>query len=203
MTSALVIVLFFDLVGVSSEAPTFCFPKAVCRKGAKKMLKTEKYLTIEKEKIAVSDELDKWYRNTQDALRKRQHRRGECTCPRAKWYQCTTDCVTCPFRTTTNISLDGIHSNEGDSYGDEYLFQETKTDYISFEDTFANREECKEILKRVYELMPELIEVGNLRLLGYTNSKVAERLGTKRTTLDSRIAKIYNIIKKEFPSARF
>lgn len=168
-----------------------------------KNLNERKTIVIKGKEVEVSYELDKWYRNTKDALRKRQHERGECTCPRKKWNKCTTDCVTCPFRTTTNISLDGIYSNEGDSYGDEYLFQETKTDYISFEDTFANREECKEILKRVYELMPELIEVGNLRLLGYTNSKVAEMLGTKRTTLDSRIAKIYNIIKKEFPSARF
>lgn len=137
-------------------------------------LNKEKYLTIGNKKVEVSYELDKWYRNTKDALRKRQHRRGECTCPYALWHKCTTDCTTCPFRTTTNISLDGIYSNEGEAYGDEYLFQETKADYISFEDTFANREECKEILKRVYELMPELIEVGNLRLLGYTNSKVAE-----------------------------
>lgn len=162
-----------------------------------------KYLTIGDEKVYISDELDKWYRNTKDALRKRQQRRGECTCTKKQWYKCTTDCTTCPFRTTTNISLDGIYSNEGEAYGDEYLFQETKTDYISFEDTFANREECKEILKRVYELMPELIEVGNLRLSGYTNSKVAEMLGTKRSTLDSRIAKIRNIIKEEFPDARF
>ena len=99
--------------------------------------------------------------------------------------------------------MDGIFSGEGDSYGDEYLFQQTKNEYTSFEDTFANQEECKEILKRVYELMPELIEVGNLRLSGYTNSKVAEMLGTKRSTLDSRIAKIRNIIKEEFPDARF
>lgn len=204
MTSALLIVLFFDLVGVSSDTSTFCFPKVVCRKGKfMNTLNERKYLTIGNEKVEVSNELDKWYRNTQDALRKRQHRHGECVCPRAKWYKCTTDCATCPFRTTTNISLDGICSDEGEAYGDEYLFQETKADYTSFEDTFANREESKEILKRVYELMPELIEVGNLRLSGYTNSKVAEMLGTKKSTLDSRIAKIYNIIKKEFPDARF
>ena len=197
--------LAFKSVGVSSDASTFCSPRASTPERSKKMkdLNAGKYIVIKGRKVEVSYELDKWYRNTKDALRKRQHEHGECTCPRKKWNKCTTDCVTCPFRTTTNISLDGIYSNEGDSYGDEYLFQETKTDYISFEDTFANREECKEILKRVYDLMPELIEVGNLRLLGYTNSKVAEMLGTKRTTLDSRIAKIYNIIKKEFPDARF
>ena len=168
-----------------------------------KDLNKGKYLIIGGEEVAISDELDKWYRNTKDALRKRQHRRGECTCPYALWHKCTTDCTTCPFRTTTNISLDGIYSNEGEAYGDEYLFQETKADYISFEDTFANREEGKEILKRVYELRPELIEVGKLRMEGYTNAKVADVLGTKRSTLDSRIAKIYNIIKKEFPDARF
>ena len=190
---------------MSSDASTFCFPQGGTPEREIKMkdLNKGKYLIIGGEEVAISDELDKWYRNTKDALRKRQHRRGECTCPYALWHKCTTDCTTCPFRTTTNISFDGIYSNEGEAYGDEYLFQETKTDYISFEDAFANREECKEILKRVYELMPELIEVGNLRLSGYTNSKVAEMLGTKRSTLDSRIAKIYNIIKKEFPDARF
>ena len=196
--------LAFKSVGVSSDASTFCFPQGgTPEREIMNTLNKGKYLIIGNEEVEVSCELNKWYINTQDALRKRQHRHGECTCPKALWFKCTTDYTTCPFRTTTNISLDGIYSNEGEAYGDEYLFQETKTDYISFEDTFANRKECKEILKRVYELMPELIEVGNLRLSGYTNSKVAEILGTKRSTLDSRIAKIYKIIKKEFPDARF
>ena len=168
-----------------------------------KNLNEGKYILIKGRKVEVSYELDKWYRNTQDALRHRQHRRGECTCPRAKWNKCTTDCATCPFRTTTNISLDGIYSGEGDSYGDEYLFRQTRNEYTSFEETFADREESKDILKRVYELMPELIEVGKLRMEGYTNAKIADMLGTKRSTLDSRIAKIRNIIRNEFPDARF
>lgn len=165
------------------------------------MLKKEKYLTIEKKKIFVSDELNKWYRNTQDALRRKQQRHGECNCPRKKWGSCSTDCATCEFRIATNVSLDGIYSNEGEAYGDKYLFQQTKSDYTSFEDTFADSEESKEILKRVCELMPELIEIGKLRMQGYTNAKVADMLGTKRSTLDSRIAKIRNIIRMEFPDA--
>lgn len=161
------------------------------------------YVMVGREKVEVSIEVKKAYENMQDGTRIRQHRRGECSCPFSKGYTCTTDCTTCKFRIFKDIYFDGICSDEDEEFGDEFLFLQTRNDYIAFDEKYANREECKEILKRVYELMPELIEVGNLRLSGYTNSKVAEMLGTKRSTLDSRIAKVYNIIKKEFPDAGF
>lgn len=187
----------------------FVSHKVVRRKGNKMKRVNEnsydekKYVVIEGKKVEVSGEVEKVYRNMQDAMRIKQHRHGECCCPRAKWYKCTTDCATCEYRIDNNFSLDGIYSNDGDEYGDEFLFQQTKNEYVSFETSYTDNEERKLIIKRVYEIMPELIEFGRLKLEGYTYSKISEMLGIKRSTLDSRIKKVYSIIIKEFPDAKF
>ena len=182
----------------------FVSHKVVRRKGNKMKISNEKnYVVIEGVKVEVSAEVDKAYRNMQDAIRIKQQRHGECCCPRSKWFKCSTDCTSCPYKITSDISLDGIYSEDGVEYGDEFLFQQTKNEYVSFETSYTDNEERKLIIKRVYEMMPELIEFGRLKLEGYTYSKISEMLGIKRSTLDSRIRKVYSIIIKEFPNAKF
>lgn len=46
--------------------------------------------------------------------------------------------------------------------------------------------------------MPEIVKVGEYILAGYTHAQIAEMLGMKRSTLESRIAKVQKIIEKEF-----
>lgn len=191
--------LAFKSVGASSDAPTFCFPKVVRRKGnIMNTLNEKNYLVIGGERVEVSIEVKKAYQNMQDNMRIKQHRHRECCCPRSKWYACTTDCLTCPFRINTNVSLNGIGSDEDESYGEEFLYQQTKHRYGAFDEDFAEREENKAIFKRVCELMPEIVKVGEYILAGYTHAQIAEMLGMKRSTLESRIAKVQGIIEKEF-----
>ena len=168
-----------------------------------KDLKKKEYLVINGEKVEVSTEVGKWYRNTQDAMRIRQNRRGLCNCPSSKWQSCSGDCTMCPYEIRKNISLDSLCSSDGDEYGYEFVFHYTQNNYISFEDAFAESEMAKEILKRIQEQMPELIEFGKLRLEGYTHSKISEMLHIKRSTLDSRREKILTYIKKEFADINF
>lgn len=191
--------LAFKSVGVSSDAPTFCFPKVVRRKGnIMNTLNEKNYLVIGGERVEVSIEVKKAYQNMQDNMRIKQRRHGECCCPRSKWYACTTDCLTCPFRINTNVSLDSKGSDEDESYGEEFLYQQTKQRYRAFDEDFAEREEDKAIFKRACELMPENVKVGEYILAGYTHAQIAEMLGMKRSTLESRIAKVKIIIEKEF-----
>lgn len=182
----------------------FVSHKVVRWKGNKmKDLNKKEYFMVNGEKVEVSAEVGKWYRNTQDATRIRQRRRGLCNCPSSKWQSCSSDCTMCPYEIRKNISLDGLCSSDGDEYGYEFVFQYTKNNYISFEDAFAESEMAKEILKRIQEQMPELIEFGKLRLEGYTHSKISETLHIKRSTLDSRREKMLNCIRKEFSDINF
>lgn len=168
-----------------------------------KNLIEKNYVMVGREKVEVSIEVKKAYENMQDGMRIRQHRRGECSCPFSKGYTCTTDCTTCKFRIFKDIYFDGICSDEDEEFGDEFLFLQTRNDYIAFDEEYANREEAKGILSILHELAPELIEYGKLKLDGYTNSEIAEMLGMKRSTLDSRRKKYYMDIKKKYPDSRF
>ena len=47
-------------------------------------------------------EYDRW----RTALRKRMQYRGECFCPRSKWWLCDGNCLNCEFRNNTTVSLD-------------------------------------------------------------------------------------------------
>ncbi len=46
-------------------------------------------------------EYDRW----RTALRKRMQYRGECFCPRSKWWLCDGNCLDCEFRDNTTVSL--------------------------------------------------------------------------------------------------
>lgn len=47
-------------------------------------------------------EYDRW----RTALRKRMQYRGECFCPRSKWWLCGSNCLDGEFRNNTIIALD-------------------------------------------------------------------------------------------------
>ena len=47
-------------------------------------------------------EYDRW----RTALRKRMQYRGECFCPRSKWWLCDGNCLDCEFHNNTTVSLD-------------------------------------------------------------------------------------------------
>ena len=161
------------------------------------------YVLINGIKIDEKSELGKWLRNSRDAMRIKQRRHGQCCCPFSKSYYCTTDCINCKYCIKKDISIDSIYSSDGEEYGEEYIYQQTPNEYISFEDSFVDKEEAKDILNRVFELMPEAETIGKLLLDGYTFTEVSEKLDIKRTTLASRIKKMRNVIMKEFPEKSF
>ena len=47
--------------------------------------------------------------------------------------------------------------------------------------------------------MPEALQIGRLREGGATDSVIAEKVGIKRTTINSRLKKVKEILAQEFP----
>lgn len=88
-------------------------------------------------------EYDRW----RTALRKRMQYRGECFCPRSKWWLCDGNCLDGEFRNNTIISLDNpLPDGEG-----------TLADYVPdnaplIGKVLAEKAELDQLLERLQEL---------------------------------------------------
>ena len=67
------------------------------------------------------------------------------------------------------------------------------------EELLCDADELNHLLKRLQELMPEALKIGKLRDDELTDTEIAERIGVCRTTFRSRLNKVREILKKEFP----
>ena len=67
-----------------------------------------------------------------------------------------------------------------------------------FEDTVVNQMFYRAVIKRLKEIYPQAIEIGNLRIQGKTDEEIAEIIGVKRTTFRSRIERAKKQIFTEF-----
>jgi len=86
-------------------------------------------------------------------------------------------------------SEDGIESTLGDVLpSGEDPIEEVILDQILME----------QLLKRLFEIMPEAKTIGELRLKNMKDDDIADIIGIKRSTFRSRIEKAREILKKEF-----
>lgn len=166
------------------------------------MDKNEKQYTIyirstNEQVPATKQEFDDYYRDI-NAFRRRQQRHKRCVCPQSKWLSCDMDCMTCPFwRKDSQISLDYARA---DKDGKERTELEDLPDESPFVDEIvADAFEIKELYARLMELMPEALEVGNLRLSGKNDREIAEAIGIPRKTFEGHIARARKRLEKEFP----
>lgn len=137
-------------------------------------------------------EYDRW----RTALRKRMQYRGECFCPRSKWWLCDGNCLDCEFHNSTTVSLDDPLPDGGGTLGD-YV----PDDAPLIEEVLADEAELAQLLKRLQELMPEAIQIGKLREDGLSDEAIADIIGIKRTTFRSRLEKAREKLCEEFPEA--
>lgn len=92
---------------------------------------------------------DRW----RTALRKRMQYRGECLCPRSKWWLCDGNCLDCEFHNNTTVSLDDpLPDGEG-----------TLADYVPddaplIEEVLSKKAELDQLFER---LQKELIRKAN------------------------------------------
>jgi DNA-directed RNA polymerase specialized sigma24 family protein len=134
------------------------------------------------------------YDRSRTALRKRMQYRGECFCPRSKWWLCDGNCLDCEFHNNTTVSLDDpLPDGEG-----------TLADYVPddsplIEEVLSEKAELDQLFARLQELMPEAKRIGELREEGLSDEAIADIIGIKRTTFLSRLKKAKEKLAKEFP----
>ena len=135
-------------------------------------------------------EYDRW----RTALRKRMQYRGECFCPRSKWWLCDGNCLDCELHNNTTVSLDDpLPGGDG-----------TLADYVPdgaplIEEVLSEKAELDQLFERLQELMPEAKRIGELREEGLSDEAIAKIIGIKRTTFRSRLDKAKETLSKEFP----
>lgn len=151
------------------------------------------------QKIPVTkEEFDAYYKET-SVFRRRQMRQGLCSCPKRKWLYCDTDCENCRYRFENYNTYSMDEPVPGADDDDEEM---TKHDILSdgtplFADIIADVDQMQAILDRIREIMPEAIQMGELRLQGQADAVIAETLGIPRTTLFSRLKKLRKMLDSE------
>jgi DNA-directed RNA polymerase specialized sigma24 family protein len=162
-------------------------------------------MTKESKKYRIYDKTTKqWYEIPEDqyreydrwrtALRKRMQYRGECFCPRSKWWLCDGNCLDCEFRNNTTVSLDDPLPDGEGTLGD-YV----PDDAPLIEEVLADEMMLAQLLHRLDELMPEARRIGELREEGLSDEAIADIIGIKRTTFLSRLKKAKEKLAREFP----
>lgn len=156
------------------------------------------YVKETREWVPVSDEIFNALRRETDACIHKMRSRKCCCCPKSKWWLCNMDCWTCEFRCGDEfISLDApISSNEAENItiGDSY-----EDDAPDFESIICDVDELNHLQARLDQFVPEARQVGELRLAGLSDEKIAGLLGVKRTTLLSRLKKAKRIFADDYP----
>ncbi len=156
------------------------------------------YLRSTHERIpCTKQEFDNYYRDI-NTFRKTQQRHGKCVCPEKKRLDCDMDCATCPFRRAgDSVSLDYTVSNDD---GEEITWvNSVESTSPLIDDIVADSERMAELFERLKELMPQAIEIGKLRQQGIPDVQIAELIGVHRNTFGSRLNRVKEILKKEFP----
>ena len=148
--------------------------------------------------MEVSEEYYRDHTRYHDALRKRQQSHGQCVCPKNKFWLCDGDCLTCEFRRAGDtLSLDYTVENED---GDACSPLDNLADPApSIEEIICDKAELDQLFARLNELMPEAVQIGQLRQDGLSDEAIAEIIGIKRTTFLSRLKKAKEQLAAEFP----
>lgn len=157
------------------------------------------YLRSTNEQVPVTEQEFKDYYRDIDSYRKKMQRHGKCVCPASKRLSCDMDCATCPFsRAGDSLSLNyTVKDEEGN---ERPWLDDLVDDTALFEEIIADGMELKRILSKIQELMPEAVEIGELRQQGLSEDAISKEIGIGRKTYAYRIKKLYEIIKKDFPN---
>lgn len=155
------------------------------------------YLKSNHSWVEVPEEVYSEHVRYYDSFRKKQKSRGECACPKSKFWLCDGDCLACEFHHASMLSLDYTVENED---GDTCSPLERLCDPSpSIESIVTDKVELDRLFAKLHELMPEAIMIGRLRQQGLSDTAIADALGIKRTTFLSRLKKVKALLEVEFP----
>lgn len=124
--------------------------------------------------------------------RKQLQKTGQCLCPHYYLWKCDGQCDLCEYRAAgIELSLDLDMERNGDHH------EAPGADPSAI---YADREILRLLLKRLEELCPDALEVGDLMTDGDGMSQrdALEKLDLKRSTYRSRVQKAEEILCREF-----
>ena len=196
-------ILGIQPVDMPTPAVSVC-PSAMAfrRKGRNVKKQEEKryyiYLKAARQWVEVPEEFYRDHTRYYDAFRKRQQYHGWCVCPKDKFWLCDGDCCVCEFRRAGDtISLDcATMADNGFVFTPLDALEDPSP---SIESIICDKVVLEKLLARLEELMPEAIEIGQLRQAGLSDAAIAETIGIKRTTFLSRLKKVRKQLAVEFP----
>ena len=108
--------------------------------------------------------------------------RGECFCPRSKWWLCDGNCIDCEFYNRTTISLDEPLPDGNGTRGD-YIQDDNPT----AEGLMADRDLLEYLIMRLRETDPDANRIIRLLQDGISARKIAEILGRKQRTFSKEL----------------
>lgn len=157
------------------------------------------YIQATREKVPVTQEqFDTYYRET-SVYRRRQQRYGLCDCPKRHWFSCDTDCENCYYRIESYkvASLDAPRTENDHRNRPKPQYDEIPEDSQTLEELTSEIDQMQRLLHQVQALMPEAIQLGQMRLDGQSDTVIADTLGIPRTTLLYRLKKLRQALDTE------
>jgi len=155
------------------------------------------YLRSSKERIPCTEEEFRNYYHDIDLFRQRQEYRGLCVCPQRKRLECDMDCQTCPFHRSDVLSLDKpVEGCDGEAMSQ---WEAIPSDSPLISDMVADKDQLAHLFRRLNEIMPDALLVGQMRLQGRTDKEISGQLNVKQNTLFYRLKRAREILEKEFP----
>ena len=143
----------------------------------------------------------KQYDDLVNSYRTKQKLRGECFIPKEEFYRCEGDCGGCKYHRPP-LSLDTTCTSDEDGSvftpGENVASSSLSPDEIAIDTVFFS-----EILKRVSELLPEALIVGELTQSGINLDCAEQVIGMPRQTYSYRLDKLRKKLALEFPEYNF
>jgi len=125
-------------------------------------------------------------------MQKEMRKKGQCRCPSKKLWICDGECdLCCYWIPEHHLSYDGFTAK----YGDRLTAPDADPAEIA-----ADREILRRLLKRLGELCPEALDVGDLMTDGdgMSQREALKQLGLKRSTYRSQVDKAERLLRQEF-----
>ena len=141
------------------------------------------YIPQSSEFIPVSKEMYQEYYRPIWRHQKKMQKLGNCLCTKGNHWKCDGCCLDCPYHDRITLSLDYELEILGDIRADECS---------NSEDTIL----LSSLLKRLNELCPEAIEIGLLKLNGFSERATEEKLDIPRKTFKYPIDKAKNFLNQ-------
>ena len=124
--------------------------------------------------------------------RKKMQKTGQCMCRQHLFWKCDGQCDLCQYRAAgIELSLDGDIEENGDHH------EAVGADPA---DIYADQEILRLLIKRLKELCPDALKVGDLMTDGDGMSQrgAVDQLGLNRSTYRSQLQKVNEEICREF-----